>query len=168
MPLDGSGFLVPRNSELLMTACSWASSKFAHLGSDGTRREQRDEGPELVREQAAGVRGIHGRHHRGIENVDVEVDPEAGQRTAIHDLEDLRGDPLRAALSDLRCGERQRERVRDLVEMLVVGSAARVDRVLPAKIGTSAVDACAFSHDGRPVATATVSIWRPCAYNLLF
>jgi len=29
---DGSGFLVPRNEGLLMTACSWASSKWAHLG----------------------------------------------------------------------------------------------------------------------------------------
>lgn len=29
-PLDGSGFLVPRREGLLMTACSWASSKWAH------------------------------------------------------------------------------------------------------------------------------------------
>lgn len=29
-PLDGSGFLVPRAEGLLMTACSWASSKWAH------------------------------------------------------------------------------------------------------------------------------------------
>lgn len=28
--LDGSGFLVPRGEGLLMTACSWASSKWAH------------------------------------------------------------------------------------------------------------------------------------------
>lgn len=28
--LDGSGFLVPRSEGLLMTACSWASSKWAH------------------------------------------------------------------------------------------------------------------------------------------
>ena len=30
-PLDGSGYLVPRTTGLLMTACSWASSKWAHL-----------------------------------------------------------------------------------------------------------------------------------------
>lgn len=30
-PLDGSGFLVPRSEGLLMTACSWASSKWAHF-----------------------------------------------------------------------------------------------------------------------------------------
>lgn len=30
-PLDGSGFLVPRTEGLLMTATSWASSKWAHL-----------------------------------------------------------------------------------------------------------------------------------------
>ena len=34
-PLDGSGFLVPRAEGLLMTACSWASSKWAHY-DDGT------------------------------------------------------------------------------------------------------------------------------------
>ena len=34
-PLDGSGFLVPRTEGLLMTACSWASSKWAHY-DDGT------------------------------------------------------------------------------------------------------------------------------------
>lgn len=37
-PLDGSGFLVPRSEGLLMTACSWSSSKFAHLGGDGIAR----------------------------------------------------------------------------------------------------------------------------------
>lgn len=30
--LDGSGFLVPRDAGLRITACSWASSKWAHLG----------------------------------------------------------------------------------------------------------------------------------------
>jgi len=34
-PLDGSGFLVPRDQGLLMTACSWSSSKWAHF-DDGT------------------------------------------------------------------------------------------------------------------------------------
>ena len=33
-PLDGSGFLVPRGGLGLMTACSWASSKWAHLTDD--------------------------------------------------------------------------------------------------------------------------------------
>ena len=33
-PLDGSGFLVPRGGPGLMTACSWASSKWAHLADD--------------------------------------------------------------------------------------------------------------------------------------
>ncbi len=35
-PLDASGFLVPRPEGLLMTACSWASTKWAHLGEDDT------------------------------------------------------------------------------------------------------------------------------------
>lgn len=34
-PLNGSGFLVPRSQDLLMTACSWSSSKWAHY-DDGT------------------------------------------------------------------------------------------------------------------------------------
>ncbi|MDQ1401931.1 MAG: protoporphyrinogen/coproporphyrinogen oxidase [Actinomycetota bacterium] len=35
-PLDGSGFLVPRVDGRLMTACSWASSKWAELASPET------------------------------------------------------------------------------------------------------------------------------------
>ena len=33
-PLDGSGFLVPQSSGRLLTACSWITSKWAHLGVD--------------------------------------------------------------------------------------------------------------------------------------
>jgi len=33
-PLDGTGFLVPEREGLLLTACSWASSKWAHLSRD--------------------------------------------------------------------------------------------------------------------------------------
>jgi oxygen-dependent protoporphyrinogen oxidase len=32
--LDGSGFLVPRSAGLLITACSWVTSKWVHLGAD--------------------------------------------------------------------------------------------------------------------------------------
>jgi oxygen-dependent protoporphyrinogen oxidase len=35
-PLDGSGFLVARGEGRLVTACSWSSSKWAHLAGDGT------------------------------------------------------------------------------------------------------------------------------------
>lgn len=34
-PLDGSGFLVPRDQGLLMTACSWSSSKWEHYRGGG-------------------------------------------------------------------------------------------------------------------------------------
>jgi oxygen-dependent protoporphyrinogen oxidase len=34
-PLDASGFLVPRREGLLMTGCSWASTKWAHLAAPG-------------------------------------------------------------------------------------------------------------------------------------
>jgi oxygen-dependent protoporphyrinogen oxidase len=33
-PLDGTGFLVPEHEGLLLSACSWASSKWAHLDGD--------------------------------------------------------------------------------------------------------------------------------------
>lgn len=33
-PLEGSGFLVPRSEGLLLTACSWATSKWSHLARD--------------------------------------------------------------------------------------------------------------------------------------
>ncbi len=35
-PLDASGFLVARPEGLLLTACSWSSTKWAHLGDDET------------------------------------------------------------------------------------------------------------------------------------
>ena len=35
-PLDGSGFLVPRRDGRLMTACSWASSKWPEVAAPGT------------------------------------------------------------------------------------------------------------------------------------
>lgn len=34
--LEGSGFLVPRGSGLRITACSWASTKWAHLATTGS------------------------------------------------------------------------------------------------------------------------------------
>jgi oxygen-dependent protoporphyrinogen oxidase len=34
--LDGSGYLVPHSAGRLLTACSWASSKWAHHASDGS------------------------------------------------------------------------------------------------------------------------------------
>jgi len=35
-PLDGTGYLVPAVEGRTITACSWASSKWAHLGGEGT------------------------------------------------------------------------------------------------------------------------------------
>ena len=42
-PLEGSGFLVPREAGLLLTACSWSSTKWAALAPD------RGDGTVLVR-----------------------------------------------------------------------------------------------------------------------
>src|SRR5690606_29925912 len=33
-PMDGSGFLVPRSAGLLLTACSWVTTKWPHLAVD--------------------------------------------------------------------------------------------------------------------------------------
>ncbi|HEX6424035.1 MAG TPA: protoporphyrinogen oxidase [Acidimicrobiales bacterium] len=33
-PMDGSGFLVPRSAGMLLTACSWATTKWPHLDVD--------------------------------------------------------------------------------------------------------------------------------------
>jgi oxygen-dependent protoporphyrinogen oxidase len=33
-PMDGSGFLVPRSAGMVLTACSWATSKWPHLAVD--------------------------------------------------------------------------------------------------------------------------------------
>jgi oxygen-dependent protoporphyrinogen oxidase len=35
-PLDGSGFLVPQSTGRLLTACSWMTSKWGHLGVDAS------------------------------------------------------------------------------------------------------------------------------------
>jgi oxygen-dependent protoporphyrinogen oxidase len=46
VPLDGTGFLVPAREGLLLTACSWASSKWAHL-----------QGPSVILRASAGRLG---------------------------------------------------------------------------------------------------------------
>ncbi len=58
-PLDASGFLVAGNEPLLLTACSWASSKWAHLADD----------------RVAILRASAGRHHdrRALELSDDEL-----------------------------------------------------------------------------------------------
>jgi oxygen-dependent protoporphyrinogen oxidase len=50
-PLDGSGYLVPRTTGLLMSACSWASSKWAHLAPapDGVDGPDGPDGSVIVR-----------------------------------------------------------------------------------------------------------------------
>lgn len=57
--LDGSGFLVPRSEGLLMTACSWASSKWEHLGGGPT---------EYLRVSAG-----HVDDHRAMEMTDEDL-----------------------------------------------------------------------------------------------
>ena len=72
-PLDGSGFLVAQPEGLLLTACSWASSKWAHLAdpdvallrasvgrADDTRANRLDDGElvEAVRADLAITMGL--------------------------------------------------------------------------------------------------------------
>jgi len=58
-PLDASGFLVSASEPLVLTACSWASSKWAHLADD----------------RVAILRASAGRHHdrRALEMGDEEL-----------------------------------------------------------------------------------------------
>ncbi len=67
-PLDGSGFLVPRDAGLLLTAASWGSSKWAHW----------DDGRHVVLRVSAG--------HAGDTEVDRRTDAEVTERL----LDDLR------------------------------------------------------------------------------
>jgi oxygen-dependent protoporphyrinogen oxidase len=79
-PLDGSGVLVPRTEGRLVTACSWASQKWEHLGSD------RGDGTEIVR-AAVGRDG---------EQAALELDDAALAERVVDDLTpllDLRGAP---------------------------------------------------------------------------
>lgn len=62
-PLDGSGFVVARDSGLLMTACSWASSKWAIPGDDVILRVSAGRWGEdavLDMDDAALVERLHG------------------------------------------------------------------------------------------------------------
>lgn len=58
-PLDGTGFLVSRREGLLATACSWASSKWAHL----------DDGDQVLLRASAGRSG----DRRALELEDAEL-----------------------------------------------------------------------------------------------
>jgi oxygen-dependent protoporphyrinogen oxidase len=83
--LDASGFLVPRGEGLTITACSWATSKWAHL---------RDAGNEV-----ALLRASIGR--AGSES-DLEADDADLVRTVVADLGrtmDLKGDPVQARVN---------------------------------------------------------------------
>lgn len=56
-PMDGSGFLVPASAGLVLTACSWASSKWAHLtGDDAGGRDSRGGAGDVVLVRASAGR----------------------------------------------------------------------------------------------------------------
>lgn len=75
VPLDGTGFLVPPREPHLLTACSWASSKWAHLsgervilrasaGRHGDERAMALTDEQLVEQlvdELAGTMGVRGR-----------------------------------------------------------------------------------------------------------
>jgi protoporphyrinogen/coproporphyrinogen III oxidase len=82
--LDGSGFLVPRSAGRLVTACSWVSSKWAHLAGDGS---------SVVLRASAG--------HAGDERA-ATVDEDAlvaGVLADLRDLMGLRGTPTAVRVS---------------------------------------------------------------------
>lgn len=78
--LDGSGFLVPRGEAAVVTACSWASSKWAHLAPE------HGDGTVLLRASA----GRHGDEHA------LDLDDDDLVTAVVEDLArtmDLRGPP---------------------------------------------------------------------------
>ncbi len=79
-PLDGSGFLVPRGEAATVTACSWTSSKWAHLAP------QHGDGTVLLRASA----GRHG------DDRALDLDDDDLVAAVVGDLArtmDLRGPP---------------------------------------------------------------------------
>ena len=80
--LDASGFLVPRPEGLLMTACSWASSKWAHLAAPG-RFLLRVSAGRIGDERALGM---------SDEAVVAQLRDELGRTMGVH------GDPLAVAV----------------------------------------------------------------------
>ncbi len=72
-PLDGSGFLVARGEGRLMTACSWASSKWAHL----------DPGDQVVLRVSAGRAGDARAQALDDEALVARLGLEVGQALAI-------------------------------------------------------------------------------------
>lgn len=127
-PLDGSGFLVAEGEGLLMTACSWASSKWAHLASPGS---------VVLRVSA-------GRHHdrRALELDDGQL--VSALREDLAATMDVRGEPeevrvsrWEAALPQFRPGHlervaRWREHLAGRAPGLLVGGAGFDGLGLPA------------------------------------
>jgi oxygen-dependent protoporphyrinogen oxidase len=84
-PLDASGYLVPRTAGLTVTACSWATSKWAHLRSA-------DDDVVLLRASIG----------RAGSGYDRDADDAALVRTVVSDLTAtmvLEGDPLQAKVN---------------------------------------------------------------------
>lgn len=131
-PLDGSGFLVPATEGRLLTACSWSSSKWAHLAGDGET--------VLLRASAGRV---------GDERA-LAMDDDglvAGVLADLADTMDLHGEPLEVrvtrwphALPQFRPGHLDRVRATDAalataLPGVVLAGAGRTGLGVPACIG---------------------------------
>lgn len=101
-PLDGSGFLVPRDAGLTITAVSWSSSKWEHLG-----------GGDVILRVAMG----HSRDPRPVEMDDDEI-----LAVVRRDLRTTMG--IDAAPTEVRV-----RRFRDGFPQYAVGHLDRVDRI---------------------------------------
>lgn len=102
VPLDGSGFLVPRDAGLTITAVSWTSSKWGHLSGD-----------DVIVRVAMG----HSRDPRSIEMDDAEV------------LATIRAD-LRATMGiEAPPVEHRVVRYRDGFPQYAVGHLDRIERI---------------------------------------
>jgi hypothetical protein len=103
---------------------------------------------KLVGSEAARVRAVDRGHDRGIEDVDVEVQPVAVELGPIELVEDELGRIHATLPDDRRRGDRQGDCLADLGEVLVVVAAPGVDHVGRVKVRADAVNV----GDRRPVA----------------
>ena len=131
-PLDGSGFLVPATEGRLLTACSWSSSKWAHLAGDGETVLLRASAGRVDDERALAM------------DDDALV---AGVLADLADTMDLQGEPVEVrvtrwprALPQFRPGHLARVRATDealatALPGVVLAGAGRTGLGVPACIG---------------------------------
>ena len=120
-PLNGSGFLVPRNEGLIMTACSWTSSKWAHY-HDGTH---------AILRVSAGRTNDTRWTHLSEANLVAQLSAELSLTVGLRGEPAVRVTPWRQSLPQYRpghltrCGEIETALATDAAGLVVTGAQMR-------------------------------------------